>query len=283
MHLTHLGRAVAGLAIAAVTSSALALPASAQDSATSDRAALEAFAATHAAGRYSAADLTNEGTNIDGIEALADSVCETSQADPSADLVLVDYQDTGVGPEAFTVSADVNIDDDPSTREVTCNFAALLTDDGTTFNGTYSFTVGSDLDDDETESGPVSGDLIGIGPIFTNAEEYAQGVLTASGNQLTPSQRVVNVPTTTAKTPAQVASAKRAYNTKVKAAKKAYKKAGKSKKAKKAYKNKLAKAKTAYRKAIAPTAGVIAQPQAFVATFPYSINIQMDGDDDVRP
>lgn len=279
MHLTHLGRAVAGLAIAAVTSSALALPASAQDSGTFDGAALEAFAATHAAGRYSAADLTNEGANVDGIESLADLACKTSEAAPSADLVLIDYQDTGVGPEAFTVSADVNIDDDPSTREVTCNFAVLLTDDGTSFNGTYSFTVGSELDINDTVSGPVSGDLIGIGPIFTDIRTYAEGVLSASGNQLTPSQRLVNVPTTTAKTPAQLASAKKAYNKKVKAAKKAYKKAGKTKKAKKAYKKKLAKAKTAYRKAIAPTAGVIAQPQAFVATFPYSISIQMDDED----
>jgi len=271
MRLTHLGRTVAGLAVLAVTSSALAMPASAQDAPTIGKAALEAFAAKYAPGQYTAADLELE-PNIDDIEELADLACAPEGYTPSSDLILLNLVESGVGPTAILVSADISVDDDPSNREVTCTFGVLLTKTGTTFDGSYSFTVGSGVDANETLTGPVSGNGVSFGPVYTDIEYYANATFSASGSQLNPAQRVVSSPVSTAKTPSQKKAAKKSYAKKVKAAKKAYKKAGKSKKAKKAYNKKLKAYKTAYKKAIAPTSTTVNQLQNYIAPTPYTLN-----------
>jgi hypothetical protein len=293
MRLSTASRLIAGLATVALASTALALPASAAESSTStvkqfdvDRSVLTDFAATHAAGRYSAADLVAEG-DIDDLEALADEVCAnpaTPNTAPNANLILLNWAESPLGPTVFLFSADVNQDDDITTYEKSCNFALFFTNDGTSMNGSLSMAVTSDipegadvsLDPLVTRSGPFNGDNFYVEPVFTTVTEWANVSFSASGNQLTPSQRNVKAKVSTPKTKKQKKAAKKKYDKRVKSAKKAYKKAGKTKKAKRAYKKKIATYKASYKKAIA-TYKYVTRLQSYTAVAPFTLAATLDG------
>lgn len=285
MRISLVARLAAATATLAVAATALAMPAQAASPDDRFQAAAARLLAGHAPGTFTAADLENEDDLVDVMESLSDEVCNVNGQSVSlnSNLVLLSIAGQENGPFSLLVSSDINLDDHTPSYEQTCNFAFLIADaedETTTFDGSYTFSAlgGGPA---PVVSGPVSGDAITTTPVFTTVDDYADATLQASGttSKLSPAQRTVKDTVTTQRGAKAKKAAKKKYAKAVKAAKKAYKKAGKTKKAKKAYKKKLAKAKTAYRKAIAPTAGVIAQPQAFVATFPYSISIQMDDED----
>lgn len=292
MRLRTLPRLVAGLATLAVAATALAMPASAADSSADvkqfpiNSAVLADFAATHAAGRYSAADLVAEG-DIEDIEAVADQACAdpaTPGIAPNSNLVLLNYAESPVGPTVFLISADVNKDDTIATYEASCNFALFFTNDGTSMNGSLSMGVTSDvpegasesLDPLVTRSGTFDGDLFYVEPVFTTVTEWANVTFSASGNQLTPSQHNVTTKVSTPKTKKQKKAAKKKYQAKLKAAKKALKKAGNTKKAKKAYKKKVTAAKKSYRNAIA-TYKYVTRLENYTAVAPFSLAATLDG------
>lgn len=283
MHLTYFGRAIAGVAAVGLATSLLAMPASAR----TDPAHPDSDAS-----QFQAADQVPESTIIDEMEARADTVCGPAGAQLNSDLVLLNRVSTTWSPNVYLVSADINLDGDTSDYERTCNFAVLTSSSRSGHHeGTYSFTAGSDpaegsdvsADPDQTHVVSFSGTIAISEPIFTTTDEYAHASFSASGNFVQPSSYIFKRKITEAKPAKQKKAAKRVFNKKIKAAKKAYKKAGKTKKAKKAMNKKIAAAKRAYKKAIV-TRRVIEQTVTHTLRAPFVVSGALNGPDhDVRP
>ncbi|KQX74238.1 hypothetical protein [Aeromicrobium sp. Root472D3] len=287
MPIPHLVRVAAATATLAVAATALAMPASASTESTVSAAAARAVADL-GPGTFSTADLAAEDDLIDSMEALADQTCNVSGQSVSlnSDVVLLNVLDSGAGPVAALVSADINLDDDQSVYERTCNFAFLVSEQSTTFDGSYSFAVTSDVPDGQSSSldplktvtGSLNGEYVVSTPTFTTVTEFADASLTSSGStsKLTPAQRTVRDVVTTPKSAQAKKAAKKKYDKAVKTAKKTFKKAGKTKKAKKVLARKTAAAKKAYARAIAPTSRAVDRVETYTARTPWSMSGTLD-------
>lgn len=133
-----------------------------------------------------------------------------------------------------------------STPDRLCTFGIIFTDEGSTIDGSYTLSVGS-----QSISGAVSGLQMYTPAIKSTVGAASSATITAAGRQntyeLTEVKRTVKTP----KTKAQKAKAKAKYKKAVKKAKKQYAKSSKNKKARKAKAARLDRAKRIYKAAIA--------------------------------
>lgn len=220
MRLSHTTRLIAGLATAAVASTALAMPAVASQTRSSGSTAI-------------AADIDED-------------VVAAQKCPPGAVFEAADFaeHDSGVQASLFVYEVENNEetelqDELGQSDDQLCTFAVISTDeDGATLDGSYSLGAGA-----ESASGAVSGT-----GISTEARVTPAGVTTATNVSAAGQQTIVEKDRPSK---GEKKRAKKKYDAAKKKASKSYKKSGKTAKAKKARKRALAKAKKAYTKAIA--------------------------------
>lgn len=151
-----------------------------------------------------------------------------------------------------------------------CTFGIIFTDEGSTLNGSYALTSGS-----QRVSGAVSGLQMYTPAIIADVtEDTSSATISANGHQKTYELTEVKKTIKTPKSKAQKAKAKASYKKAQKAAKKQYAKSSKNKKAKKVYKAKLAKAKKIYKARIAGTKVVTIKKMADVLD-PYALGVTL--------
>lgn len=128
-----------------------------------------------------------------------------------------------------------------------CTFAVIFTDEGSTINGSYHLSAGS-----ETRNDAVTGYRTVTQPIVTTVGQASSATLTASGNQVTYEKITKLVKEKTKKkTKAQKKTAAKKYAAAVKKAKAAYKKSNKNAAAKAKRDQRIASAKKRYKAAVA--------------------------------
>lgn len=278
MYLRTLSGLVAGFASIALVTTAFAAPAiAAEPTPTITRADAAEFVAAHGEGRFVAADAELDEFFLQ-LESLSSVLCQAIGADSS--LVLLDIEESQQ-VASLLVSADVDTDGVDG-RDSTCTYAMLVTDEGLTFNGSYTLDVSSSLDPVTRRTALLSEDIALTEPVFTDIEQFAAATLTATGQTLQPATRWVNTKVSKAKTAKQKKAAKKKYQAAVKSAKKKYAKAGKTSKAKKVMTKSISRAKKAYKKAIAPSTRTVRKKQSYTLKKPFALSAILNGADDVR-
>jgi hypothetical protein len=239
MRLSHTTRLIAGLATAAVASTALAMPAIASQ--------------THASGSTSIAADIDEDT-------LASQICAPGTEAPDFyDAESADYAERAeVTLFVYETSAAIDGDEETGALPVPsqlCVFAITTTDDDSTLDGSYSLSNAG-----VQTQGPVYGTQSATTAIGGTTELGHVASFTATGQQTT-----VDVDEATK---GEKKQALKKYSAAKKKAKAKYKKAHKTAKAKRKLSKELAAAKKKYRAAIATKTTTTKRPYLLSVSLP---------------